>query len=208
MDGFEEEETMTTPTRGRMRRQTRPAKYMSKSCQVENVSWSRPGSCSFSFTGEFPDVSDAQPVEVKSRRRSYTSGSSTGSYHAIRRDETHRMPVVNKHGVNIVAAAAMFIAVFVLLFGVVAAQLVERADVMTAINVKQDRINTLTAECASTRSAIAAQSNDMNIRQEAVRLGLISSRGVEVEYLQGPADAVITLKEQSVIQSLASIWEQ
>ncbi len=199
---------MTTPTRNRMRRQTRPAKYMTKSRQAERGTWSRPGSCSFSFTGEFPGMSDPQPVEVKSRRRNYTSGSNTGSYHAIRQDETHRMPVVNKHGVNVVAAVAMFAAAFVFLFSMVAVQLVERAEVMTAIRVKQDRINTLTAECAGTRSAIAAQSNDMNIRQEAVRLGLISSRGVDVEYLQGPADAVITLKDQSVIQSLASIWGQ
>ena len=50
--------------------------------------------------------------------------------------------------------------------------------------------------------------NDMNIRKQAVLLGLISSRGVDVEYLSAPADAVITLPESTTVSSLASIWGQ
>ena len=44
--------------------------------------------------------------------------------------------------------------------------------------------------------------------KQAVLLGLISSRGVDVEYLSAPTDAVITLSDNTVISSLASIWGQ
>ncbi len=199
---------MTTPMRNRMRRQTRPAKYMSRSCQAESASWGRPGGRSFSFTGEFPEMYDTQPVEVKSRRRTYTAPGNTGIYQAVRQDDTHRMPVINKHGVHVVTAVAMFALLFAVLSGIVGTQLAQRSEVLNAISVKEDRISVLSSECNSTRSAIAAQSNDMNIRQEAVRMGLISSKGVAVEYLEGPKDAVITLKDQNVLQSLAAIWGQ
>ncbi len=197
---------MTTPMRSRMRRQTRPAKYMSKSYQAECRN--RPGTGPISFSGEFPVMYDSQPVEVASRRRDYTGARSTGSYHAVRQDEIERMPAINRHGVHVVSAIGMFALVFVLLFGVFLNQLAERGEVLRAIENRQNHITALTAECAKTRGEITAASNDMNIRQAAVRLGLISSRGVNVEYLQGPADAVIILKDQSVIQSLASIWGQ
>ena len=39
-------------------------------------------------------------------------------------------------------------------------------------------------------------------------MGLISSKGVNVQYLEAPQDAVITLADRSAIQSLASIWGQ
>ncbi len=201
---------MTTPMRCGMRLQTRPAKYQSKSCQAEAAVWSRPGSCSFSFTGDFPGMADDQPVEAtSSRRRNYTAQSrNTGTYRAVRRDETRRMPAVNRHGVQLVPAIGMFLVLLLVLGGFAGAQLIENNAAESAINQKRDRIFALNNDCAQIRSAIAIQSNDMNIRQEAVRMGLISSKGVAVEYLEGPQDAVITLKDQSVVQSLASIWGQ
>lgn len=199
---------MTTPMRNRMRRHTRPADYVSKSRQAEAMSWGRPGSRSFSFTGEFPDMADQQPVEATGRRRSYTSGHNTGSYHAIRQDETRRMPAINKHGVHFVTALTMLAVACVILGSILLVQLDQRSEIMNDINSRQARISELTVACNNTRDAIAVQSNDVNIHQEAVRIGLINSRGVDVEYLEGPTDAVITLKDQSVIQSLASIWGQ
>jgi nanoRNase/pAp phosphatase (c-di-AMP/oligoRNAs hydrolase) len=71
-------------------------------------------------------------------------------------------------------------------------------------------VSSLTTEemdrCGVTRQDIAAQSNDVNIRQEAVRMGLISSKGVSVHYLEAPKDAVITLAGTSGVTALASIW--
>ena len=192
---------MTTPMRNRMRRHTRPADFVSKSRQAEAMAFSRPGGRSFSFTGEFPDMADQQPVEATGRRRNYTSARTTGSYQAIRQDDTSRMPAINKHGVHILPALVMLVALMVCLGSVLLVHMGERNEV-------QARINVLTVECANTERAIATQSNDVNIRQEAVRMGLISSKGVNVQYLEAPQDAVITMAEASVIQSLASIWGQ
>ena len=199
---------MTTPMRNHMRLHTRPAGFVSKARQAEAMSFSRPGGRSFSFTGDFPDMVDHQPVEATGRRRNYTSGHSTGSYHAVRQDDAARMPAINKHGVHVLPAMVMLLALVVCLGGMLISQLAARDKVQSAINYKQDRIATLTGECANTERAIASQSNDVNIRQEAVRMGLISSKGVNVQYLEAPADAVITLADQSVLQALASIWGQ
>ena len=199
---------MTTPMRNRMRRHTRPADFVSKSRQAEAMAFSRPGGRSFSSTGEFPDMADQQPVEATGRRRNYTSARTTGSYQAIRQDDTSRMPAINKHGVHILPALVMLVALMVCLGSVLLVHMGERNEVQADINRKQDRINVLTVECANTERAIATQSNDVNIRQEAVRMGLISSKGVNVQYLEAPQDAVITMAEASVIQSLASIWGQ
>ena len=77
---------MTTPMRSRMRRQTRPAKYMSRSCQAEPAAWNRPGSCSFSFTGEFPGMADdQQPVEATNRH----AGKFAGDRKSTRLNSSH-----------------------------------------------------------------------------------------------------------------------
>lgn len=199
---------MTTPLRNRMRRHTRPADFVSKARRDEALSFCRPGGRSFSFTGEFPDMADAQPVEARERRRSYTTAHSTGSYSAIRRDDARRMPAINKHGVRLMPALVMLMALFAVLGSVLLMQMDRLGQVQRAIDRKQDRITVLTAECAQTERDIASQSNDVNIRQEAVRLGLISSKGVAVEYLEVPADAVISMPESTVIASLAAIWGQ
>ena len=197
---------MTTPMRNRMRRHTRPATYVSKARQAEAVVSGRPGARSFSFHGEFPDLGDYQPVEATGRRRNYTSGHQTGSYHAIRQDETSRMPVISKYGVHYTTALAMLAVLVVFLGSILFTQLDQRSKLLSAIQTKETRIGELTVKCSNTRDDINLQSNDVNIRQEAVRLGLISAKGVAVEYLEAPTDAVITLQDQTVVQSLASIW--
>ena len=200
---------MTTPMRNRMHRHTRPADFVSKSCRAEALAFSRPGGRSFSFSGEFPVMGDQQPVEaLGQRRRNYTASHNIGSYDAIRRDEARRMPPFNKHGVHVMPALVLFMALAVLLGSVLLVQLDERNRVQAAIDQKQNRVNELTVECAAKELAIATQSNDMNIRVEAVRIGLISSKGVDVLYLDPPQDAVITLADSTAVQSLASIWGQ
>ena len=199
---------MTTPMRNRMRRHTRPADFVSKSRQAEAKSYGRPGGRSFSFTGEFPDMADQQPVEATSRRRNYTSGHHTGSYHAVRHDDTFRMPAVNKYGVRFLPAMAVFAALLICMAAVLYSHMDERQNVKDSIRAKQDRIEVLEVERINAEKAIALQSSDVNIHQEAVRMGMISSQGVKVQYLEAPQDAVITLADQSVVQSFASIWGQ
>ena len=198
---------MTTPMRNRMRRCTRPADYVSKARHAEAMAAGRPGGCTFSFTGDFPDAYDPQPVEASSRRRSYTVSSQTGGYHAVRRDDARRMPAINKHGVHSMTALAMLVAMVLVLGGILLGQMGMRSDMLNDIDRKNDRALTLTTECLRVKKDIAAQSNDMNIRKQAVLLGLISSRGVDVEYLSAPDNAVI-LPDSTTISSLASILGQ
>ena len=82
------------------------------------------------------------------------------------------------------------------------------ADDVPAVIKKgiEEYIAELTTRCSETRSRIQTRFNDVNIRLQALQMGLISSRGVEVQYLEAPKDAVITMKDQTVIQSFASIW--
>ena len=200
---------MTTPMLNRMHRHTRPADFVSKSRKSEAVAFSRPGGSSFSFSGEFPVMGDQQPVEAMGqRRRNYMASHNTGSYQAIRRDDARRMPPVNKHGVHIMPALVMFMALAVVLGSIFLTHMDERSKVQSAIDQKRIRESQLAVECADINNAISAQSNDMNIRQLAVRIGLINSRGVNVIYLDPPKDAVITMPDSTVIQSLASIWGQ
>ncbi|MDD6051553.1 MAG: hypothetical protein PUC00_09880 [Clostridiales bacterium] len=198
---------MLTPMRNRMRRHTRPAGYVSKSRKAEAVAFSRPGSRAFSFTGEFPDMADQQVVETAPGRRQYTARRANGSYQAVRQDEPRRMPPINRYGVHFVTALCMLFAFVVVLGSIFVARIDQRAELMNLISSREASVSELTAQCERTRSAIQAQSNDVNIRKEAVRMGLISSKGVAVHYLEAPSDAVITtMRDQSVIQSIASIW--
>ena len=197
---------MTTPMRNRMRRHTRPADFVSKSRQAEAVAFCRPGGRSFSFTGEFPDMQDQQPVEANTRRRNYVSGSSTGAYHAVRHDDTARTPVVSKYGMRFMPAVTVLSALAIFLFCIFGAQMDERERISNSILGKRDRITVLEVQCGKTKDDIDAQSSDVNIYQEAVRMGLINSKGVSVHYLEAPKDAVITLTGTSDITALASIW--
>lgn len=198
---------MLTPMRSRMRRHTRPAGYISKSRKAEAVTLGRPGSRAFSFTGEFPDMADQQPVEAAPGRRQYTARRATGSYQAIRPDEPRRMPPINRYGVHFVTALCMLAAFVVVLGSIFAARVDRRAELMELIGSREESISELTLLCEKARSAIQTKSNDMNIRKEAVRIGLVSSKGETVHYLEAPKDAVITtIQNQSVIQSIASIW--
>ncbi len=199
---------MTTPMRNRMRHHTRPADYVSKSRQAEAVNHGRPGGCSFSFTGEFPDIADQQPVEATGRRRNYTANHHTGSYQAVHQDDTSRMPAINRHGVSIVAAAAMLAAMIVVLGGIVGAEIYARYEVQEAIASKQAYVAELKVECKQTEDKIITQSSDVNISQGANLLGMVKVRSANVHYLEAPADAVITMADQTAVQSFASIWGQ
>ena len=179
---------MTTLMRNRLRRQTKPADYVTKNRQADAMSWGRPGSRGFSFTGEFPEMPDQQPVEAPSRRREYTADRCTGSYQAVGREDTQRMRSINRYGVQCMTALGMFVVLAVVLGGFLCARLDARGQVMNAIHSREEYIAELTTRCSETRSRIQTRSNDVNIRLQALQMGLISSRGVEVQYLEGCGD--------------------
>lgn len=200
---------MTTPMRSRMRRQTRPAKYMSRSCQAEAAAWNRPGSCSFSFTGEFPGMADdQQPVEATNRRRNYTApGRTTGAYRAVGQEDTRRIPVISKYGLRFGAAMLAFVLLGVFA-GLIGNELRQQGQLYTVIEAYNNEEASLKAACSQTRDSILTESDGVLVRQKALLLGMIDSAGVEVRTLQAPLNADITLAEQSLPYTLASIWGQ
>ena len=197
---------MTTPMRTHMRRSTRPAKFVSRSHQAESMAWGRPGNSSFSFSGEFPTMGDQQPVEACSGRRVYTSSRMTGGYRPVRSEDMQHMPAINKYGVQCGTGLVMLAVLLVVLGGILMARFDMRSQVIATIARNQDTINALETKCTSVQNDIDALADSMNIRKEALRIGLISSRGVQVEYLDAPVNAVITQTDQTAIQALASIW--
>ena len=201
---------MTTMMRSRMRRQTRPAKYMSRSCQAESASWNRPGSGVFSFTGEFPGMADdQQPVEATSRRRNYTApGRSTGAYRAVGQEEAGRSPVACKYGLRYGAAMLAIVLLLGLFASVIGAELHQQGQLYTVIDAYNEEESTLKAACSQMRSDIQTESDGALVQQKALLLGMINSAGVEVHILEEPQNADITLAEQALPYALASIWGQ
>lgn len=191
-----------------MHRHTRPAAYADKKMKRRAVKASRPGSYGFSFTGEFPEMPDWQPVEATERRRRYAvANGQTGSYQAVGSDGTMRMPAINRYGVRLGPAVAMLVVLAVLLAGFIVFQYAENTRMAKLLSEQVTRMDALAVEANTTLNEITLQSNGVNIRQEAMRIGLVNSRGVAVEYLDVPEDAVFAPGTNGT-QNLASVWGQ
>ena len=192
-----------------MHRHTRPAAYADKKMKRRAAKASRPGSYGFSFTGEFPEMPDWQPVEATERRRRYAVASGqTGSYRAVGSDGTMRIPVINRYGVRLGPAIILLVLLAALLAGLVVMQFSENTRMAKLLSEQVERMDSLAAETNTTLSEITIQSSGMNIRQEATRIGLMSSHGVVREYLDVPADALFGPGTMGGTQDLASVWAQ
>ncbi len=198
---------MTARSTG-MHRHTRPAAYADKKMKRRAVKSSRPGSYGFSFTGEFPEMSDWQPVEATERRRRYAAPSGqTGSYQAVGSEDAMRIPAVNRYGVRLGPAVILLVVIAALLAGFIVMQIAENTRMSKLLNEQVARMDTLAIEANTTLNEITLQSSGVNIRQEATRIGLHSSRGVVVEYLHVPENAVFAPGAGGT-QDLASVWGQ
>ena len=199
---------MTYPMRNRMHRSTRPAAYVSKSAKNEQMYARRPGGHGFSFTGEFPEADDLQPVVATERRRQYTASRKEGAAHAVRHNEASRAAAFTRHGVRPGAALVLFMALFVALGCVMLGSMSQAAALNKSISARQASALALNTRCQTIEVQIAEQANDVNIRLEAIQMGMVSARGAEIEYLDAPENAVITLDDNTNILSLASVWGQ
>lgn len=192
-----------------MHRHTRPAAYADKKMKRRAVKASRPGSYGFSFTGDFPEMPGWQPVEATERRRRYAVASGqTGSYRAVGSDGTMRMPIINRYGVRLGPAVIALVLLAALLAGFIVWQFSENTRVSKLLSEQTARMDSLAIEAYTTLNEITVQSSGVNIRQEATRIGLMSSRGVVVEYLDVPADAVFSPGAAGGTQDLASVLGQ
>lgn len=174
-----------------MHRHTKPAAYADKKMKRRAVKAARPGSYGFSFSGEFPEAPDYMPVQATDRRRRYVEPSGqTGSYEPVGSDGTMRIPMVNRYGIRLLPAIVMLVLLASVLAGFVVMQYAENTRISKQLSAQTYRMDELAVEINATLNQITQQSNGVNIRQEAMRIGLHSSRGVVVEYLDVPADAV------------------
>lgn len=191
-----------------MHRHTRSSKYMDRKAMKRTVKANRPGNLGFSFTGEFPEVSDWAPVEAQSRRRSYTR--STGRVHAVNtiaHEKTERLPVVNRYGVRL-GAALVFFVVFGSLLAMTALMVsAGNGSVVTRLEQQTARRNELIEEQSTLAGEIAFRSNGLNVRQEAMRIGLRSSENMQVIYLDVPTNAMHS-QDSFAAQNMANILGQ
>lgn len=210
MERQEAEYNMMNAFSSGMHRHTRPAAYADNTKQARNQRMQRPGTSGFSFSGEFPELLDQQPVMATDRRRSYTAaGSMTGDYQVLGSMVMERSPApINRYGMQILPTVVSLVVLAVLLGTLWIFRLCELQTVAGRINKHQDYIAEISKLNSENASDIAKYTNDVNIRQEAVRLGMISSKGADVTYLTVPANAVLGPGVLSSSQSLASILGQ
>lgn len=189
-----------------MHRHTRPAAYADKR-GAQNSGSFRPGAQGFTFTGDFPDVLSTRPVDATGQRRRYAAGAGVqGTYQPVGEMDTGRLPAVSRYGVKLVPALAMLVITAALMACGVLMVRAEGTKTAKLITAQESQIQALSREAGDTVNAIALYSNDVNIRQEARRMGMINARSNTVEYLQVPADAVIGPGSADGAQNLASAW--
>lgn len=189
-----------------MHRHTRPAAYADKRGAQHSGSF-RPGAQGFTFTGEFPDVLSTRPVDATGQRRRYAAGAGVqGTYQPVGEMDTGRLPAVSRYGVKLVPALALLVITAALMACGVLMVRAEGTKTAKLIAAQESQIQALSQEAGETVNAIALHSNDVNIRQEARRMGMINARSSTVEYLSVPEDAVIGPGTVNGTEDLASVW--
>ncbi len=112
---------------------------------------------------------------------------------AIGTHDTGRVPAVGHEGMSGPAACAALMCLIAVL-GI--ACLVGRSGVIEAgkkANDLQKRIEDVTLSNEGLETQLAISASEVNVGYEAVQLGMISAKGVDIIYLSGPDDAVLRL---------------
>lgn len=166
---------------------TRASGYADRTRQGRIKRGQRPGAYSFTFSGEFPEIRDMQPVESSVRSRDYMAhGSMTGGYRPVGSMDTARDPIVSRFGVKLMPALAalmLLVACMGIALGLMEAQCTSLSKQITAQMTEKGTIEDQTDK---TLEAMAKLSDDVTIRRAAVKLGLVSSEGVAPISLTAP----------------------
>ena len=193
----------------RMHRHTRSAQYADRKGMQRDVRANRPGAHGFSFTGDFPEAEDWQPVEAATHRRRYSEPSgNTGAYRVVDDAVTDRLPVVNRYGIRLGPALVLLVVLASLLGSITVMAYSGNSSVTKRLAEQEERMIVLNNEVGLIQGEISYRSNGVNVRQEASRIGLVSSKDVAVEYISVPANAVYGLGTAVGAQDMASIWGQ
>lgn len=112
---------------------------------------------------------------------------------AVSNYETGRAPAVGNEGMSGSAACAALVSLITVL-GIVF--LVGRSNVIEAgkkANELQRRIEEMTLINEGLETQLAMTASEVNVGYEAVQLGMISAKGVDVIYISGPEQADLKL---------------
>ncbi|MBR3763848.1 MAG: hypothetical protein IKK57_04755 [Clostridia bacterium] len=192
-----------------MHRYTRSSRYVSRKKMKQQVRANRPGNQGFTFTGEYPEAESWQPVEIGRRSRSYmTPGDEIHMSAVVDGTLTERLPVVSSRGVRLGPAIAALLVLVALLAWIWMGAYTVNAGISARLSQQTVRMASLDNTAASLESEIALRCSGVNVRQEAARIGLKSSRGMTSQYVSVPEGAVINPANYGVRQDTASILGQ
>lgn len=192
-----------------MHRCTRSSGYVDRKKMRQQVKANRPGHQGFSFTGDYPEAADWQPVEATRKPRCYTQVSQdSGIYAAVDGQINERVPLVGRDGLSLGLGITVLVFFVALLAAVWIAAYSVNAGLAKRLNQQSVRMETLVNDAASLESEIALRCSSVNVRQEAARIGLKSSRGINPEYVSVPAGAVIDPASYGLRLDTASIFGQ
>lgn len=103
--------------------------------------------------------------------------------------DSRRMRPVTREGINRRAGVAVLLAAGVLLLGITAVSYGQISVIGREANNARERIEGIREQCYQVERKIADSATELNITTSAVELGMVSSRGVDVIYLEVPSDA-------------------
>lgn len=135
----------------------------------------------YCYSNPIPD----QPARPRRRR--------ADRHAAVGRYDTARIRLVSRDGVKGTAACVMLAVLFVTL-GV--CSLVGRSQVLETtqrVSDMQARIASVTQRNEELETELAVSAAEVNISYQAVQMGMISAKGVNVIYLTAPEDANLIL---------------
>jgi hypothetical protein len=84
----------------------------------------------------------------------------------------------------------------------------DNAGVAKRLAQQETRMQTLEMQTTTLRSEIASRSSGVNVRQEAVRIGLRNSRGTQSAYVDVPDAATIDPANFGLQRDTASVFGQ
>lgn len=167
---------------------TRASGYADRTRQGRIKRGQRPGASSFTFSGEFPEIRDLQPVETSVRSRDYTAhGYMTGGYRPVGSMDTARDPVVSRHGVKLMPALVALVLLVVSMGMALGLMEADVARLNKEIAAQQSAMTGIEDRRSETLAEMAVLGDDVTIRRAAVGLGLVSSDGVAPIYITAPA---------------------
>lgn len=193
-----------------MHRYTRSSGYVNRKKMKQTIKAKRPGNQGFSFTGDdYPEAQDWLPVEAVRAPRCYTRPCAGGGVNdAVNEQVNERLPVISRYGVRMGVAIPMLALFALLLCGIWMGMYSVNAGVASRLTQQSVRMETLEQTAVTLQSEIAMRCSGINVRQEATRIGLKSSRGMALEYINVPAGVVIDPAAYGLRQNTASVFGQ